>query len=130
MLHGSMSGAGMVVGLGRVLAAALVIAAAGPAAASPDDGAGPPRLELRLSPGDVETPPERARPLGYAAVVREDPWSALERRSPSVGGPAIPQTRDAAQQQSAAGKGPSLQGLLDGKTIPLLRITIDITPSF
>ena len=31
---------------------------------------------------------------------------------------------------NTGGKDLSLQGLLTGKTIPLLRITIDITPSF
>jgi hypothetical protein len=107
--------------LSRVLAAVLMTAIAYPASATPDDGARPPRLELRLSPGDIEPSPEQARPLGYAAVVHEDPWSALDRRSPRVGGPAIPRTLAADRPQSTGGKDLSLQGLLTGKTIPLLR---------
>jgi hypothetical protein len=42
----------------------------------------------------------------------------------------IPQTREDERRRSADNDELSLKGLLDGKTIPLLRNSIDITPSF
>src|SRR4051794_16130170 len=96
MLHCSMTSVGMTFPLGRVLAAGLVTVITTPAVATPDDGARLPRLELRLSPGDLEPPPEQARPRGYAAVVREDPLSAIDGRSPRVGDPAQARLRTVA----------------------------------
>ncbi|MFL6112403.1 MAG: hypothetical protein ACJ786_13760 [Catenulispora sp.] len=120
----------MIVGPGRVLAAALATVIAYPASATPDDGARLPRLELRLSPGDVEPPPEQAPPLGYAAVVHGDPLDAIDGRSPRVGDPAIPRRLASERPQSTASEDLAVPELRDGKTISLPRITIDITPSF
>jgi hypothetical protein len=108
----------------------LVTVIAGPAIATPNDRAGPPQLELRLSPGDIELAPEQARPRGYAAVVREDPLEAIDGRSPHVGDPAIPRRLASERPQSTASQDLAVQQLRDGKTISLPRITIDITPSF
>jgi hypothetical protein len=120
----------MVVSPGRVLAAVLMAVVAGPAVAAPDDGARPPRLELRLSLGDIEPPPEQARPRGYAVVVREDPLDAIDGRSPHVGDPAIPRRLASERPQSTASEDLAVPELRDGKTISLPRISIDITPSF
>ena len=116
--------------LGRVLAAGLMTVIAGPAVATPDDGARLPRLELRLSPGDIEPPPEQARPRGYAAVVHEDPLDAIDGRSPRVGDPAIPRRLASERSQSNASEDLATPELRDGKTISLPRITFDVTSLF
>jgi hypothetical protein len=115
---------------GRVLAAGLMAVIAGPALATPDDGARLPRLELRLSPGDLEPPLEQARPRGYAAVVREDPLNAIDGRSPRVGDPAIPRRLASERSQSTASEDLATPELRDGKTISLPRIAVDITSFF
>ena len=88
-----------------------------------------PTLDLKLGHGDLaKLQAERSRPRGYAATVRDDPWSALANRRPLVAGPELPQIENDQRPRDGDGEDFSFKKLLDGATFPILRI--DVSPSF
>lgn len=119
----------VVLGLALVALAALTSRAAtagekpvkGRSAAVPYPVGAPGALDLRLRGDDLKLQPERRRPRGYAATLRDDPWRALAEGAPRLAGTPIPQS-DAAEDE--AGGQLSLRGLLDGETFPVLRIRL------
>jgi hypothetical protein len=90
--------------------------------------ASPPLLDLKLRRADLaKIQPERKPLRGYAATVQDDPWSALGNRQRRVAGPDLPQITNE-QRPGESGDEFSFKKLLDGATIPILKI--DVSPSF
>jgi hypothetical protein len=118
------------------LLAALFLAWSGGALASPAErtpqakpSAAARSLDLRLPAAEIQLQPDRRRGRGYAARVREDPWSVLADDPPSAAGPAIPRVRDGERLEDAGETEElSLRGLLDGQTFPILTIRLSPGP--
>ena len=91
--------------------------------------ASPPLLDLKLRRADLaKIQPERKRPRGYAVTVQDDPWSAFSDRRRRVAGPDLPQIVNDTRPHEGEGDEFSFKKLLDGATIPILKI--DVSPSF
>jgi hypothetical protein len=96
----------------------------------PKPAAVPGSLDLRLPSAAILLPPERGpRGRGYAARLREDPWSVLADDPPPAAGPAIPRVRDGERlEDEGEVEELSLRGLLDGQTFPILTIRLSPEP--
>lgn len=117
----------------RLLAPALLGLAlaclAAPAEASKKAGktAPSPPLDLALRQGDLTTPPPR-RPEGYAATLGEDPWRALEGHTAFGPEPGVPKRREALDGDDVRTEEVVLRKLLEGQTIPLIRLRTSPEP--
>lgn len=88
-----------------------------------------PPLDLVLRKGDVNpAPAPPRRPDGYAATLGTDPWSALEGHSAFGPEPGVPKRRKALDGDGAETEEVVLRKLLEGETIPLLRIRTSPEP--
>jgi hypothetical protein len=103
--------------------AALILLAHSPLAAATKKGTATSSLDLRLPDAALATPESSREPRGYALTLRDDPWRAFAEEIPLLAGGAIPQP-GSAERNGALDDGISLRGLLDGETIPLLRIRL------
>lgn len=115
-----------------VLVAALALAAgaAAPAEAAKKKAAKvePPRLVLELRKEDVallRAPATSSRDAGYAATLPADPWSVLEGHGTRREEAGVPR-REA--EVEGATEEVVLRRLLEGETIPLLRIKTSPSP--
>jgi hypothetical protein len=118
-------------GISTLLAVVLACAAA-PAEASKNTGKkkpSAPPLDLVLRQGDlalVPVPPRR--PDGYAVSLGADPWSALEGHGAFGPEPGVPKRRRALDGEGVETEEVVLRKLLEGETIPLLRIRMSPEP--
>lgn len=96
-----------------------------PAEASKNTGKKKPRppLDLALRQKDLaSTLALPQRPDGYAVTLGADPWSALEGHGAFGPEPGVPKRREALDGDDAQTEEVILRKLLEGETIPLLRI--------
>lgn len=111
------------------LLAAILACVAAPAEASKKTGkAKSPPLDLSLRQGDLTPLPAPRRPEGYAATLGEDPWRALEGHTAFGPEPGVPKQRDALDGPDAETEEVVLRKLLEGQTIPLIRIRTSPEP--
>lgn len=117
---------------GLALLAVVLACSAAPAEASKNTGkkAKPvPPLDLSLRQGDLPVPPLPPRqPAGYAATLGEDPWSALEGHTAFGPEPGVPKRREALDGENVETEEVVLRKLLEGQTIPLIRIRTSPEP--
>jgi hypothetical protein len=114
------------------LLAAVLGCSAAPAEASKNPGKKrkpAPPLDLVLRQGDLALAPLLPRrPDGYAASFGADPWSALEGHSAFGPEPGVPKRRRALDGEGVETEEVVLRKLLEGETIPLLRIRMSPEP--
>lgn len=113
-----------------MLGLALAALAGVPAEASKKAGKTqpPPPLDLSLRQGDLAPAPPPQRQGGYAATLGEDPWRALEGHTAFGPEPGVPKQRDALDGPNVETEEVVLRKLLEGQTIPLIRIKTSPEP--